>query len=95
MAGQCAELRNVAARHILAARRGLGLVNEALTTAGEADDIPDTLREAAVVFERQIIGKALVAHGGRMDAVAEALRIGRRTLNEKMVKLNIDRTEFL
>ena len=42
-----------------------------------------------------ICSKALIAHGGRMDAVAEALGIGRRTLNEKLVKLNIDREELI
>ncbi len=93
--GNVRELRNVAERRILAARRGLGSVAEALATAEYTGDIPDTLREAVAAFERQIIGKALVAHGGRMDAVAEALGIGRRTLNEKMVKLNLDRDEFL
>ena len=93
--GNVRELRNVAERRILAARRGLGSVAEALATAEDASDIPDTLREAVAAFERQIIGKALIAHGGRMDAVAEALGIGRRTLNEKLVKLNIDREELI
>ena len=30
-----------------------------------------------------------------MDAVAEALGIGRRTLNEKIVKLGIDKSDLL
>jgi len=30
-----------------------------------------------------------------MDDVAEALGIGRRTLNEKIVKLNINKTDIL
>ena len=34
-------------------------------------------------------------HQGRMDAVAEALGIGRRTLNEKIVKLGLDKDALL
>jgi DNA-binding NtrC family response regulator len=30
-----------------------------------------------------------------MEAVAESLGIGRRTLNEKMVKLDLDKSNFL
>lgn len=93
--GNVRELRHVAERRVLAARRGLGSVADAIAPAGESEDVPDTLREAVAAFERRMIGKALVAHDGRMDAVAEALGIGRRTLNEKMVKLNLDRTDFV
>ncbi|MEX3008304.1 sigma-54-dependent transcriptional regulator [Hoeflea sp. TYP-13] len=93
--GNVRELRHVAERRVLAARRGLGSVAEAIAPAGDFDDVPDTLREAVAAFERRMIGKALVAHDGRMDAVAEALGIGRRTLNEKMVKLNLDRADFV
>ncbi|MEO1120381.1 MAG: helix-turn-helix domain-containing protein, partial [Pseudomonadota bacterium] len=46
-------------------------------------------------FERQLIGQALRTHGGRMDAVAEALGIGRRTLNEKIVKLGLNKAEHI
>jgi two-component system C4-dicarboxylate transport response regulator DctD len=92
--GNVRELRHVAERRILAARRGMGSVAEAIARIGDADDIPDTLREAIAAFERQIIGNALIIHDGKMDAVAEALGIGRRTLNEKMVKLNLDRADF-
>jgi DNA-binding NtrC family response regulator len=30
-----------------------------------------------------------------MESVAESLGIGRRTLNEKMVKLDLDKSNFL
>jgi DNA-binding NtrC family response regulator len=46
-------------------------------------------------FERQLIGKALARHHGRMDDVAAALGIGRRTLNEKIVKLGLDKETIL
>ena len=93
--GNVRELRNAAERRVLAARRGGGSVADAIAPAADFDGLPDTLREAVAAFERRLIGKALIAHGGRMDAVAEALGIGRRTLNEKMVKLNLDRSDFI
>jgi len=46
-------------------------------------------------FERDLIAKAITAHEGKMEAVAEALGIGRRTLNEKIVKLGLDKEALL
>jgi len=93
--GNVRELRHVAERRILAARRGRGSVIEALRGDAMTEDIPDTLREAVAAFERELIAKALRAHSGRMEAVAEALGIGRRTLNEKIVKLGLDKDAVL
>ncbi|MGR3709334.1 MAG: sigma-54-dependent transcriptional regulator [Alterinioella nitratireducens] len=93
--GNVRELRNVAERRVLAARRGAGSVADAIRARDAPEDVPDTLREAVAVFERELIGKALRAHEGRMDAVAEALGIGRRTLNEKIVKLGLDKDALL
>ncbi len=92
--GNVRELRHVAERRILLARRGLGSVAEALHR-DEESDTPDALREAVASFEREIIAKAIQAHEGRMDAVSEALGIGRRTLNEKIVKLGINREDLI
>ena len=93
--GNVRELRHVAERRILAARRGRGSVAEAIARDGEPDEVPETLREAVAVFERQLIAQAIKTHQGRMDAVAEALGIGRRTLNEKIVKLGLKKEELL
>jgi len=93
--GNVRELRHVAERRVLSARRGRGSVVEAIARNGEPDDVPETLREAVAVFERQLIAKAIKTHEGRMDAVAEALGIGRRTLNEKIVKLGLKKEELL
>ncbi len=92
--GNVRELRNVCERRILLARRGSGSIAEALRT-DQLDDVPETLREAVAAFERELIGKAIKAHKGRMDAAAEALGIGRRTLNEKIVKLGLNKGELL
>ena len=93
--GNVRELRNVAERRILTARRGRGSVADAIRPDAGFDDVPDTLREAVAAFERQLIAKAIRTHCGRMDAVAESLGIGRRTLNEKIVKLGLNKSELI
>lgn len=93
--GNVRELRNVAERRVLAARRGAGSMALALRSELLLDEVPETLREAVAVFERELIGKAIRAHQGRMEDVAEALGIGRRTLNEKIVKLGLDKDALL
>lgn len=93
--GNVRELRSVCERRILAARRGGGSMAQAIRTDQHLDNVPDTLREAVAAFERELIGKAVTAHEGRMDAAAEALGIGRRTLNEKIVKLGLDKDALL
>ena len=67
----------------------------ALQAEQTPDDVPATLREAVAAFERELIGKAIRTHEGRMDAAAQALGIGRRTLNEKIVKLGLDKNALL
>ena len=93
--GNVRELRHVAERRALSARRGSGSVAEAIQRDDELGEVPETLREAVAAFERQLIAQAIKAHQGRMDAVAEALGIGRRTLNEKIVKLGLKKAELL
>ncbi len=93
--GNVRELRHVAERRVLAARRGRGSVSEAIRPDHDLGDVPETLREAVAAFERELIAKAIRTHQGRMEAVAEALGIGRRTLNEKIVKLGLDKNALL
>lgn len=93
--GNVRELRNVAERLILASRRGASSINDALRVQNDMGDVPETLREAVAAFERSLIAKAIRTHKGKMDAVAEALGIGRRTLNEKIVKLNLNKQDLL
>jgi two-component system C4-dicarboxylate transport response regulator DctD len=93
--GNVRELRNVAERRVLAARRGGGGMAAAIQVDGLPEDVPVTLRESVAAYERELISKAIQAHEGRMDAVADALGIGRRTLNEKIVKLGLDKDALL
>lgn len=94
-AGNVRELRNVAERRVLTARRGGGTMARAISNDPMTEDVPDTLRAAVATFERELISKAITQHAGRMDAAAEALGIGRRTLNEKIVKLGLDKDALL
>lgn len=92
--GNVRELSSVCERRVLASRRGDSAVKTALALDDEFD-VPENLRGAVAAFERQLISKALAAHNGRMDAVAEALGISRRTLNEKIVKLDLDKDKAI
>lgn len=93
--GNVRELRSVAERRVLAARRGNISMAKLLQTDQNLEELPGSLRMAVAAFEREMIGKAIRAHEGRMDAAAEELGIGRRTLNEKIVKLGLDKEALL
>ncbi len=93
--GNVRELRGVAERRVISERRGGGSMMEALRSDQQFEEMPDTLREAVAAFERELIAKAIRAHNGRMEDTAEALGIGRRTLNEKIVKLGLEKTALL
>ena len=93
--GNVRELRSACERRVLAARRGAGSMADAMRTEQTFEEVPGTLREAVASFERELIARALKAHEGRMDDVAGALGIGRRTLNEKIVKLGLDKNALL
>lgn len=93
--GNVRELRSVCERRVLAARRGGGSMAKAIRSDQNLDDVPDTLREAVAAFERELIAKAIKTHEGRMEATADALGIGRRTLNEKIAKLGLNKDALL
>lgn len=93
--GNVRELRNVIERRVLSARRGAGSIIQAMQVDTYNEEMPATLREAVAAFERELIAKAIRMHEGRMEDAAEALGIGRRTLNEKIVKLGLDKDALL
>ena len=93
--GNVREVQNVAERRVLAQKRGGGSVRRAIALQSTTQTVPETLREAVAAFEREVISRALRNEGGRMDEVAAVLGIGRRTLNEKIVKLGLDKDALL
>ncbi len=93
--GNVRELQNVAERRVLAERRGGGSVRNAIALQTSQPPVPGTLREAVAAFERELIGRAIQEEEGRMEDVAALLGIGRRTLNEKIVKLGLNKEALL
>jgi len=93
--GNVRELQSVAERRVLAERRGGGSVRRAIAREEPLQAFPNTLREAVAAFERELIGRAIQEQEGRMDDVAASLGIGRRTLNEKIVRLDLDKDALL
>jgi DNA-binding NtrC family response regulator len=80
--GNVRELRNAAERFVL------GLADDSLlTTAG----LPTlTLAQQMDQVEKVLIERALKHHQGRMSVTCEALGIARKTLYDKIARLNID-----
>lgn len=93
--GNVRELKNVAERFVIMSQYGQGGMSDALLVANGAAPPVRGLRDAVAAFERQMIGKAIQSNDGRMDDAAEDLGIGRRTLNEKVVKLGLDKDALL
>ncbi len=93
--GNVRELQNVAERRVLAEKRGGGSVRLAIAGQSSYQPFPGTLREAVAAFERELIGRAIRNENGHMDEAAASLGIGRRTLNEKIVKLGLDKEALL
>ena len=93
--GNVRELRNVAERRVIMAGQGCQSIAEVMPGGVFAQSVRPGLREAVAAFERQVIARALQTHEGRMEDVAQSLGIGRRTLNEKIVKLGLDKEALL
>lgn len=93
--GNVRELRNLMDRRAIMARHGMGSIHDVLSLEESTAPPRSGLREAVAAFERQMIGKAIQSNDGRMDDVASELGIGRRTLNEKIVKLGLDKDALL
>ncbi len=93
--GNIRELRNVTNRFVLFAQQGSARIADAMSGSSDHGAIKPGLREAIAAFERQMIGRAIQDHKGRMDDAAAELGIGRRTLNEKIVKLGLDKDALL
>ena len=98
--GNVRQLINLAERAVLQSRRGQGtiaslLMNDhdqmqpVMTTEGKP------LKEYVEAFERMLIDNTMCRHKGAISAVMEELCLPRRTLNEKMAKYNLQRSDYL
>lgn len=98
--GNVRQLINVAERAVLQNRRGTGTIasllmadtdenRPAMTTEGKP------LKEFVEAFERMLIDNTMRRHKGSIVAVMEELCLPRRTLNEKMAKYALSRSDYL
>jgi len=94
--GNVRELCHLAERRILSARRGRGSVGEIISrSVVQESQTSRNLKEAISSFEKSYISKVLENSQAKMDDAARKLGISRRTLNEKLVKLDICRTDYI
>ncbi len=98
--GNVRQLINVAERAVLQSRRGSGTIASLLMTDNEemqpvmtTDGKP--LKEYVEAFERMLIDNTMRRHKGSIAAVMDELCLPRRTLNEKMAKYALQRSDYL
>lgn len=98
--GNVRQLVTIAERSVLQSRREDGALmslvmadneasGEAMTTEGKP------LKEHVEAFERILIDNTMRRHKGSIAAVMEELRLPRRTLNEKMAKYGLTRSDYV
>ncbi|WP_421781442.1 sigma-54-dependent transcriptional regulator [Kiloniella litopenaei] len=92
--GNVRELRNAAERYALSTRppeEKLSIILNSEKESKTKTSLP--LTEQVRLFERNVIFASLGRHKGNVSAVIEELSIPRRTLNEKMAKYNLKRSD--
>ncbi|MGI9390785.1 MAG: sigma-54-dependent transcriptional regulator [Boseongicola sp.] len=98
--GNIRQLLNIAERAVLQSRRGTGTIASLLMADSEESDMNVTtegkpLKEYVEAFERMLIDNTMRRHRGSIVNVMEELCLPRRTLNEKMAKYSLQRSEYL
>ncbi|NNK79378.1 MAG: sigma-54-dependent Fis family transcriptional regulator [Litoreibacter sp.] len=98
--GNVRQLINVAERAVLQNRRGSGSI-ASLLMADNAEMGPvittegKPLKEYVEAFERMLIDNTMRRHKGSIASVMEELCLPRRTLNEKMAKYGLQRSDYI
>jgi len=98
--GNIRQLINVAERAVLQNRRGSGTIASLLMADDEeAQPVMTTegkpLKEYVEAFERMLIDNTMRRHKGSIVNVMDELCLPRRTLNEKMAKYGLTRSNYL
>ncbi len=98
--GNIRQLVNIAERAVLQSRRGSGTIASLLMSDNEATDMTVTtegkpLKEYVEAFERMLIDNTMRRHRGSIVNVMEELCLPRRTLNEKMAKYSLQRSDYI
>ncbi|QCO54825.1 sigma-54-dependent Fis family transcriptional regulator [Pseudorhodobacter turbinis] len=97
--GNVRQLVNIAERAVLQNRRGSGSIASLLMADNEATGPALTtegkpLKDYVEAFERMLIDNTMRRHKGSIVAVMEELCLPRRTLNEKMAKYSLTRSDY-
>ncbi|KAA0920843.1 sigma-54-dependent transcriptional regulator [Aquicoccus porphyridii] len=98
--GNVRQLINVAERAVLQSRRGQGSITSLLMSDHEdMQPVMTTegkpLKEYVEAFERMLIDNTMRRHKGSISNVMDELCLPRRTLNEKMAKYGLQRSDYL
>ena len=98
--GNVRQLINIAERAVLQSRRGAGAITSLLMADhDEMQPVMTTegkpLKEYVEAFERMLIDNTMRRHKGSIAAVMDELCLPRRTLNEKMAKYALQRSDYL
>ena len=98
--GNIRQLINVAERAVLQNRRGSGTIASLLMAENDdAQPVMTTegkpLKEYVEAFERMLIDNTMRRHKGSIVNVMDELCLPRRTLNEKMAKYGLQRSDYL
>ena len=100
--GNVRQLINVAERAVLQNRRGSGSIASLLMADGEDSHTADAtttegkpLKEYVESFEKMLLDNTMRRHKGAISAVMDELCLPRRTLNEKMAKYGLSRSDYL
>jgi DNA-binding NtrC family response regulator len=98
--GNVRQLINLAERAVLQSRRGSGSITTLLQSDNQ--EIQHSLvtegkplKEYVEAFERMLIDNTMRRHRGSIASVMEELSLPRRTLNEKMAKYGLSRSDYL
>ncbi|MBL4749834.1 MAG: sigma-54-dependent Fis family transcriptional regulator [Amylibacter sp.] len=98
--GNIRQLINLAERTVLQSRRGNYSISGLLMSDGD-QETPDVmedgkpLKEHVEAFERMLIDNTMRRHKGSIQSVMEELKLPRRTLNEKMAKYSLTRSDYV
>ena len=90
--GNVRELRNLAERYVLLGHQCDYSVEKILS--GQETDQGSSLPQQVDWFERSLIEQALVAANGSIKDVMDVLAIPRKTLNDKMRKYGLDKSDY-
>jgi len=99
--GNVRQLISVAERAVLQSRRGSGTIASLLMADNdEVQPVMTTtegkpLKEYVEAFERMLIDNTMRRHRGSIVGVMKELSLPRRTLNEKMAKYGLSRSDYL